>query len=163
VIEFECMGCGTTFDVSDSLAGKVIKCRECHQPGRVRGTATAAADGAVKTKGGDPSSPTAKWEYHCTFCGSRVLWEWKRHWTPASTVALLLGGAPVVYAFWWAFQMALGYAAANLDEKGTVRVSGAYVTGAFVLLCVAVTAAVMGFRLLWEWRQECPRCGVRVG
>jgi hypothetical protein len=109
-------------------------------------------------KGGDPSSPTAKWEYHCTFCGARVLWEWKRHWTPASSVALLLGGAPVVYAFWWAGQMALSYAG-DLAQ----RPSGATVIGAFVLLCVAVTAAVMAFRLLWEWRQECPRCGVRVG
>lgn len=162
MIEFECLGCGTTFDVSDSLAGKVIKCRECHQPGKVPG-GSANGSGKMKVAAEGAPASTSKWEYHCPCCGSRVLWEWRRYWTPAGTVSLLLGGAPVVYAFWWAFQVALVYAAASVTDRETVKVTGATVIGAFVLLCIAVTAAVMAFRLLWDWRQECPRCGVRIG
>jgi DNA-directed RNA polymerase subunit RPC12/RpoP len=173
VIEFECLGCGTTFDVSESLVGKVIKCRECHQPGKVH----APFDAAPRTKGPDKpdkaakaekSSPLAslssslKGSYQCPYCGTRVLWEWRRCWTPSSTVLLLVGGYAIVYASLWAYHVYQRLLSGNVTEIDTT-ISPGHVIGGFVLLAVAVTVAVMSFRLLFDWRQVCPRCGVRSG
>jgi DNA-directed RNA polymerase subunit RPC12/RpoP len=168
VIEFECLGCGTTFDVSDSLIGKVIKCRECHQPGKVH----APFEAGPKTKGPEraeksdrvssassPLSASLKGSYQCPFCGTRVPWEWRRCWTPASTSLLLVGGYAILYSCWWAYMKVLS---ANVTDLDATISSGRVIWG-FVALCVAVSICVMAFRLLWDWRQVCPRCGVRSG
>jgi DNA-directed RNA polymerase subunit RPC12/RpoP len=122
VIEFECLGCGTTFDVSETLVGKVIKCRECHQPGKVHAPFEATrvkssdkpekgdkADKAEKVARAERSSPLAslssslKGSYQCPYCGTRVLWEWRRCWTPSSSLLLLIGGYSILYSCWWAY------------------------------------------------------------
>ncbi len=172
VIEFECLGCGSTFEVSESLAGKVIKCRECHQPGRVYaplngGPKNKTSEKPDKAEKSDKSGSSAvhslgaslKGSYQCPFCGTRVPWEWRRHWTPSSTVLLLVGGYAIWYACWWAYQRVLSASVTDLDAT----ISSGRLIWAFVLLCVGVTVAVMAFRLLWEWRQVCPRCGHRSG
>ena len=95
----------------------------------------------------------------CPFCGTRVLWEWRRTWTPASTLLLLAGGYANVYTCWWAYywayQKALNTNVADLDAT----ISSGRIIWVIVLLAVAVTVDVMAFRLLWDWRQVCPRCG----
>jgi DNA-directed RNA polymerase subunit RPC12/RpoP len=177
VIEFECLGCGTTFDVSETLAGKVIKCRECHQPGKVRaplngGPKNASNDGGPKSKSGDKGSlrsataslaSSLKGDYQCPYCGTRVPWEWRRIWTPASTLLLLAGGFGNVYTCWWSYQWAYQKALATSVTELDATISSGRLIWVFVLLCVAVTVDVMAFRLLWDWRQVCPRCGIRSG
>jgi DNA-directed RNA polymerase subunit RPC12/RpoP len=166
VIEFECLGCGATFEVSESLAGKVIKCRECHQPGKVR--QQSASGSGAKIRANDPAAgplPTPnKWEYHCPCCSTRVLWDWKSYWTPTSTVALILGATINVYVFWWAwwsYRTALSGAVPTAERAGADSGTGLF--GIFLMLGITAAVDVLSFRLLWEWRQECPRCGVRVG
>jgi DNA-directed RNA polymerase subunit RPC12/RpoP len=183
VIEFECLGCGTTFEVSESLAGKVIKCRECHQPGKVHGAVeggprSSASNGGARTKGEkgekgvDKSGPrsglsslgaTLKGDYQCPFCGTRVLWEWRRIWTPGSTLLLLVGGFGNIYTVWWLYQWAYAKALATNVADIDATISSGRLIWVFVLLAVAVTVDVMAFRLLWDWRQVCPRCGIRSG
>jgi DNA-directed RNA polymerase subunit RPC12/RpoP len=178
VIEFECLGCGTTFDVSETLAGKVIKCRECHQPGKVRtpverGSRNSLTDEDSKVRSGEKRSASRsgvaalasslKSDYQCPFCGTRVLWEWRRIWTPASTLLFLAGAYGNVITCWWlyqwAYQKALNTNVAELDAT----ISSGRLIWVFVLLAVAVTVDVLAFRVLWDWRQVCPRCGIRSG
>lgn len=176
VIEFECLGCGSTFEVSDSLAGKVIKCRECHQPGRVRVPIDRPGRGVLvddepKAKGEKSSakntaaslSASLKGDYQCPFCGTRVLWEWRRTWTPASTLLLIVGVYANVYICWWsyywAYQKAINTNVADLDAT----ISSGRLIWVIILLAVAVTIDVLAFRLLWDHRQVCPRCGIRSG
>ncbi len=168
MIEFECLGCGSTFEVSESLAGKVIKCRECHQPGKVR--KQSASGSGAKIKAGDPGGPMPtpnKWEYHCPCCNTHVLWDWKSYWTPTSTVALILATMINVYIFWyawWSYGRALAGSAANATTTAAAGAdSGTGLFGIFLMVGITAAADVLAFRLLWEWRQECPRCGVRVG
>jgi DNA-directed RNA polymerase subunit RPC12/RpoP len=173
VIEFECLGCGTTFEVSDSLAGKVIKCRECHQPGKVHAPFDSSprikitersekTDKPEKTSS-SPLAASLKASYACPCCGTRVLWEWRRCWTPASSLLLLVGLFINLNVCWWSYQWAarkgLFTSVAELDAT----ISGGRLFWVFVFLCIAVTLDVMAFRLLWDWRQACPRCGVRIG
>jgi DNA-directed RNA polymerase subunit RPC12/RpoP len=178
VIEFECLGCGTTFDVSESLAGKVIKCRECHQPGRVHapndsnprnkapGTKIPTEKSDKSEKSSFPSSPlaaTLKGSYQCPFCGTRVLWEWRRVWTPSSTWLLLAGIYANIYLAWWGYYWANQKASTATVAELDATISSGRLIWVMVLLGVAVVADVMSFRLLWDWRQVCPRCGIRSG
>ena len=179
VIEFECLGCGSTFEVSDSLAGKVIKCRECHQPGKVQ----APFDGVTRTKVGEKlekpeksekserSSPlsslssTLKGSYQCPYCGTRVPWEWRRCWTPASTLLLVICLYVNGYIVLWAYQyyhrvVDKGVGATELSA--TISSSGSIIW-IVIALCVAVIVDVFAFRLVWDWKQVCPRCGIRSG
>ncbi len=163
MIEFECYGCGSKFDVSDSLAGKVIKCRECHQPGKVRVPLNGSGSSAKIKTGEKAASTSSKGDYQCPFCGSRQPWEWRRHWSPSSTWLLLVGLYANFYVCWWAYSWAYQKAlATNLNELDA-SISGSRLIWVFVILCVAVTLDVLAFRLLWERHQECPRCGVRIG
>jgi hypothetical protein len=173
VIEFECLGCGTTFDVSESLAGKVIKCRECHQPGRVK----VPIDSVVRVKGigeksekpekaASGSSPLAqslKGSYQCPFCNTRVLWEWRRVWTPASTLLLIAGLYANVFLAWWGYVWAYQKASTATVSQVDAEISSGRLIWVMVGLGVAVIADVMAFRLVWDWRQVCPRCGIRSG
>jgi DNA-directed RNA polymerase subunit RPC12/RpoP len=175
VIEFECLGCGANFGVSESLAGKVIKCRECHQPGRVR----IPLDGTLRSKrsadnGGEKEkekpapavgtlAATLKGDYQCPYCGTRVLWEWRRSWTPASTLLLLVSAYAHLYSLWWAYQWIYPKALATSVSDLDATISSGRLIWVFILMCVAVTVDVMAFRLLWDWRQVCPRCNVRCG
>jgi hypothetical protein len=166
--------------VSDTLAGKVIKCRECHQPGKVKGSADSdsrhklieqraersdRADRADRSSSSS-SSPLAaslKGSYACPCCGTRVLWEWRRCWTPASTLLMLTGLFINGYLCWWSYQWVQAKALTTTVSELDATISSGRLIWVFVFLCIAVTVDVMAFRLLWDWRQACPRCGVRVG
>jgi DNA-directed RNA polymerase subunit RPC12/RpoP len=178
VIEFECLGCGTTFDVSESLAGKVIKCRECHQPGRVKvpfdsvvrvkgiGEKSEKSEKPEKSSSGSGSSPLAqslKGSYQCPFCSTRVLWEWRRIWTPASTLLLLAGLYANLFLAWWGYNWAYQKASTATVSQVDAEISSGRLIWVIVGLGVAVVLDVMSFRLVWEWRQVCPRCGIRGG
>jgi DNA-directed RNA polymerase subunit RPC12/RpoP len=173
VIEFACLGCGTTFDVSESLAGKVIKCRECHQPGRVRipldnpsrvKLPTEKSEKAEKpSSASSPLAQSLKGSYACPFCGTRVLWEWRRIWTPASTLLLLTGLYANVFLAWWGYNWANKTASTVTVEQLDANISSGRLIWVMVGLGVAVIADVMSMRLLWDWRQVCPRCGIRSG
>jgi DNA-directed RNA polymerase subunit RPC12/RpoP len=173
VIEFECLGCGTTFEVSESLAGKVIKCRECHQPGRVRIPIDSGPRSKLIEKPEKPEKPSSsassplaaslKGSYACPFCGTRVLWEWRRCWTPASTLLLLVGGYANVYLAWWGYNWVNAKALSATVSEIDQTISSGRLIWVMILLAVAVIVDVMSMRLLWEWRQVCPRCGIRGG
>jgi hypothetical protein len=160
------------------LVGKVIKCRECHQPGKVQPPLESPlkrnrndkAEKGDKSDKAERSSPleslssTLKGSYQCPFCGTRVPWEWRRCWTPASTLLLLVGLYVNGFIALWAYQyyhkaVDIGVGAAELNAT----ISSGRLIWIVLALCVAAVGDVAAFRLLWDWRQTCPRCGIRNG
>jgi len=85
-IEFVCDECGASTDVTDDLAGKNIRCRECDAPGVVPEAKEVAP--LIKRRA-----------YACPFCRTSRPWVWRSCWTPVSTVALFLAMPAFFAAF----------------------------------------------------------------
>jgi hypothetical protein len=153
-ILFLCLECGTEAEVADDLAGKVIKCRECHTPGKVPAPPKRPEPAAAPTSrpGHAPVS------YRCPFCGCESRWVWDWYWTPASTIALILLLPSSLAATAFAVGMMMATAAA-VKPPEILTVLGLGAVGFAVCVYLGVT---VGRPLLCEARQVCPECRTRL-
>ena len=130
---------------------------------RVKGMGDKSEKVEKPSSASSPLAQSLKGSYQCPYCGTRVLWEWRRVWTPSSTWLLLAGIYANVYLAWsgyqWAYTKAINATVQQLDAT----ISSGRLIWVMVGLGVAVIADVMALRLLWDWRQVCPRCGIRSG
>lgn len=177
-IDFHRVECDTAYQVEDELAGKVIRCRECHGLNRIS-SPTKKPD-PVPAKKPDPlpakkpdstpppSSPFAI-SYRCPFCNSDKPPIWQNYWTPVSTLVFFLVLAPfLLFLFGYglnAFISPLLIAAvhAKSDRGAAISTSWIAVIGS-LLFCSVLFAfwKLSGTRLVQEARQVCPDCHVRI-
>jgi hypothetical protein len=153
-ILFECLECNTTTEVDDDLAGKTIRCRECHSFGRV-----PVPPPKKKPREIAPSPPAPIFTYRCPFCQSTNRPVWRRYWTPVSTIAWLIVW-PVFFAPLWGVCTALLFAWAGFGKETTL-VSLGIGAALFVVLLFAQYMTANS-RFIKEERQVCPDCGVRL-
>jgi hypothetical protein len=155
-ILFRCVECATETEVADDLAGKFIKCRECHTPGKV--------PMPEKVRGAEPATPPRLARppvpYRCPFCGSEERWVWDWCWTPASTIALILLLPIFLAGAAFALGTLMATAAAAVTAAHVALVLGIGAVGLIGCVAAAVTVARP---LLCEARQVCPDCRTRVG
>jgi DNA-directed RNA polymerase subunit RPC12/RpoP len=152
-IVFECLECNTITEVDDDLAGKTIRCRECHSFGRV-----PIPPPKKKPREIAPPPPVPIFTYHCPFCQSTNRPVWKLYWTPMSTLAWLAVW-PIVLGPAWGFCAVL-LAWSGVGHEAAWIVVG---IGAALFAALAVTQYLLAnSRFIKEERQVCPDCGVRL-
>ena len=150
-IVFECLECSTSTEVDDDLAGRTIRCRECHSFGRVPVPPPPKKPREV--------APSPAVNYRCPFCHSTNRPAWRRFWTPISTLVWLVAW-PIVFGPIGGFCAALIYFWGGIIKASPVA---AFALGAAALAVPCVVQYLFArSRFLREERQVCPDCGVRV-
>jgi hypothetical protein len=155
-----CPSCSCQLSLPEDAADKPLACPRCGKPVSPSGPGGTAA-GERPAAAPESAAGPAAGEYECPFCGSGNRWQWRRNWTPASTVALLLMLPLACAAVWWVGREVLYASGFNhyLDNRPWTQLF----VGAAGGLLVFVLFFVLTWRLLFESRQVCPDCGMRLG
>jgi hypothetical protein len=155
-ILFECLECNTTTEVDDDLAGKTIRCRECHSFGRVPVPAPKKKPREIA-----PPPPAPIFTYRCPFCQSTNRPVGKLYWTPASTLVWLVLWPAMLIPAWGI--CAAAYFALTGSVSGTVTAPLFLAAGVVLFVAVvAVQGRLTNSGFIKEKRKTCPDCDVRV-